>query len=95
MSALDEKVEHAADRLARLSRAAARAGGVRARLAEPLADDAELLRKLKPSLIAARARGEAPSDGVPTDGRPVDDPSGSRPAWQVHGFPSPQDWEAQ
>ncbi|HET7046341.1 MAG TPA: hypothetical protein VFI37_15960 [Gaiellaceae bacterium] len=66
---LDEKVERAADGLARLSRAAARAGGVRAKLAEPLAEDSELLRQLKPSLIAARARGDGSIDGQPTEPR--------------------------
>lgn len=29
--------------------------------AEPLAEDADFLRKLKPSLIVARAKGEAPT----------------------------------
>ena len=32
------------------------------KLADELADDADFLRKLKPSLIAARAKGEAPKD---------------------------------
>jgi hypothetical protein len=35
---------------------------VKAKLAEPLAEDADFLRNLKPSLIKARARGEAPTD---------------------------------
>ena len=82
MSALDERVDRAADKLAELSRRAARAGGVRARLAEPLAEDSEFLRQLKPSLIAARARGEAPTDGAPTQAKaPVvePEPDGRRP----------------
>lgn len=66
MSTADEKVERGAAKLEELSRKAARAGGVKAKLAEPLAEDAEFLRKLKPSLIAARARGDAPTDGEPT-----------------------------
>ncbi len=65
MSAVDDGVVRAAEKLAQLSEAAARAGGVRARLAEPLADDAAFLRKLQPTLIAKRARGEAPTDGRP------------------------------
>jgi hypothetical protein len=48
-----------------LSEQAAARGGSAGRLAEPLADDAELLRKLKPSLIKARARGEEPREPEP------------------------------
>ena len=40
-------------------------------LAEDLTADAAFLRKLKPSLILARARGNAPKNGQP--------PSGERP----------------
>jgi hypothetical protein len=65
MSAVDDKVERGAEKLEELSRAAARAGGFKAKLARPLAEDADFLRKLKPSLIAARARGRAPTDGRP------------------------------
>ena len=37
----------------------------KAKLADELADDAAFLRKLKPSLIAARARGQAPTNQPP------------------------------
>ena len=47
-------------------------GGIKDKLAEELADDAEFLRKLKPELIKRRARGEAPRDGQPTDGEPTE-----------------------
>jgi hypothetical protein len=57
MSKGDAIVERGARRLRELSEQAARHGGVAGRLAEPLADDADFLRKLKPSLIRARARG--------------------------------------
>lgn len=40
-------------------------GGIKAKLAEPLAQDADLIRKMKPSLIKARARGGAPKGAVP------------------------------
>jgi hypothetical protein len=66
MSGIDEKVERGADKLERLSKTAAQAGGFKAKLAQPLAEDAEFLRKLKPSLIAARAKGNAPTDGEAT-----------------------------
>ena len=65
MSKADTMVERGADRLQRLSRTAAAKGGFSARLAQPLAEDAAFLRKLKPSLMAARAKGEAPTDQKP------------------------------
>ena len=49
-------------------------GGIKDKLAEELADDAEFLRKLKPDLIKKRAKGEAPTDDQPTDVRQA--PSG-------------------
>jgi hypothetical protein len=54
----DAIVEKGAERLRELSEKAAAQGGVAAKLAEPLAEDADFLRKLKPSLIRARARGD-------------------------------------
>jgi hypothetical protein len=80
MSAVDDKVERGAEKLEELSRAAARAGGFKAKLAKPLAEDADFLRKLKPSLIAARARGEAPTDERPTVvSVPAEAPKRSKP----------------
>jgi hypothetical protein len=70
----DKLVEKGADRLQELSDKAAAEGGVKAKLAEELADDAAFLRKLKPSLIVARAKGEAPKDLPP--GSPPRAPSG-------------------
>jgi hypothetical protein len=61
----DATIERAADRLRELAERAAANGGLKAKLAQPLAEDAEFLRKLKPSLIVARARGEAPIDQEP------------------------------
>jgi hypothetical protein len=43
-------------------------GGLKAKLAEPLADDAEFLRRMKPSLIKARAKGQAPTGQPPGSG---------------------------
>ena len=48
-----------------------RSGGFRAKLADELADDAAFLRKLKPTLIAARARGSLPRDGEPDAAAPT------------------------
>ena len=61
----DRIVERGSERLRSLSSKAAAKGGVAEKLAQPLAEDAAFLRKLKPSLIAARARGDAPTDLEP------------------------------
>jgi len=66
----DQLIDRAADRLRDVADRAAAGGGVAAKLAEPLADDAAFLRKLKPSLIAARARGEAPTNQPAGSGAP-------------------------
>jgi hypothetical protein len=66
----DALVEKGATRLQRLANQAARSGGLRSRFAQPLAEDAAFLRKLKPSLMVARAKGEAPTDQEPTDQEP-------------------------
>jgi hypothetical protein len=68
MNRVDLLVEKAANRLQKLANEAAADGGVKAKLAHELADDAAFLRKLKPSLIAARAKGEAPTDDKPGGG---------------------------
>jgi hypothetical protein len=60
MSKADLLVERGAERLEELSRKAAVKGGFAAKLADELAEDAAFLRKLKPSLIKARAQGRAP-----------------------------------
>jgi hypothetical protein len=64
----DLLVERGARRLQELAdKAAARGDGVGTWLSEELRNDAAFLRKLKPSLVKARARGETPrSDAAPT-----------------------------
>ena len=61
----DDLVEKGAERLRQLSERAAGRGGGGEQLAQQLADDAAFVRKLKPSLIVARARGQAPTDAEP------------------------------
>jgi len=61
----DALVEKGATRLQRLANQAARTGGFRSRLSQPPAEDAAFLRKLKPSLMVARAKGKAPTDQEP------------------------------
>jgi hypothetical protein len=90
MTTADQKVERAANKLQRLANQLAGEGGVKAKLAEPLAEDADLLRKMKPSLIKARAKGEAPTNLKP--GKPTVAPSspqlGKRPKTKGGG-PNP------
>jgi hypothetical protein len=65
MSKGDQLIERGATRLEELAREAAAKGGFQAKFADELMEDAEFLRKLKPSLIAARARGQAPTNQPP------------------------------
>ena len=81
----DLLVERGAGRLQALAdRAATRGDGVGEWLSEELRADAAFLRKLKPSLIAARARGDAPTNQRPEAPPPAapsgpEHGSGSRP----------------
>jgi hypothetical protein len=68
MTKADQLVDRAASRLQEIADKAAAEGGVAAKLAQPLADDAAFLRKLKPSLILARAKGDAPTNQKPAQG---------------------------
>jgi hypothetical protein len=70
MSKADQLVDKAADRLREFSDRAAAEGGVASKFADPLAEDAAFLRKLKPSLIAARVRGQAPTNQPAGGGAP-------------------------
>ena len=80
MSKGDLMVEKGAARLEELSRKAAAKGGFVANLADELAEDAAFLRKLKPSLIKARAKGQAPINRAPQEPRaPSPQISASRP----------------
>jgi hypothetical protein len=92
---IDHTIDRAADKLQELADKAAGQNGLKGKLAEPLAEDAAFLRKLKPSLIAARARGEAPTGEKPTPGtvtpvapapQPKRKPNGGGPnPWVVVG----------
>ena len=69
----DRAVESGADKLDELADKAAARGGIAAKLSSELADDASFLRKLKPSLMVKRAKGELPRDAEPgqTQARPA------------------------
>ena len=79
MSKGDLLVERGAARLqAFADRAAARGDGVGEWLSEELRNDAAFLRKLKPSLVKARAKGNAPANPEPPQA-PTGPQLGSRP----------------
>ena len=69
MSGVDQAVDRAATKLRETADAWAAEGGAKAKVAELLSEDASFLPKLKPSLIAARARGELPTDEAPNKPR--------------------------
>jgi hypothetical protein len=87
MNKADLLIDRAADRLREVADRASAQGGIAAKFGDELADDAAFLRRLKPSLIVARARGQAPTDlpagsGAPTPtapSRPSRPPRSRRP----------------
>ncbi len=87
----DLLVERAASRLQDLANTFAAEGGPKAKLAQELADDAAFVRKLKPSLMAARLRGRAPTNSRPAEGTvaPSGPQLGARPAPKRRGGPNP------
>jgi hypothetical protein len=91
VSTADRTVDRLADRLDRVADKEAPKGGVHAKVADELADDAAFLRKLKPSLIKARAKGELPTNEKPGASRraPGSAQLGSRPKRRKGGGPSP------
>jgi hypothetical protein len=91
MNTADQKVERAANKLQELASQMAGEGGVKAKLAEPLAEDADFVRKLKPSLIKARAKGEAPTNQKPGKAplSPTSPQLGRRKKPKKQGGPNP------
>jgi hypothetical protein len=67
----DQLVERGATRLLELAdRAAARGDGIGEWLSQELRDDAAFLRKLKPSLVKARAKDNGATNSAPTSPEP-------------------------
>jgi hypothetical protein len=83
----DQALETAADRLETFVEEARREGGVKAKVGNAFADDPAFLRKLKPSLVKARAKGEQPTEPIRTH-RP-EPPPRPKPAKAKGGGPSP------
>lgn len=59
MSRVDEALDAAADRLEAFVRDAERQGGLKAKVGAAFAEDPDFLRRIKPHLVAARARGRS------------------------------------
>jgi outer membrane biosynthesis protein TonB len=77
----DQLVERGATRLLELAdRAAARGDGIGEWLSEELRDDAAFLRKLKPSLVKARAKNNGASNQAPTKSEPTNPEPEAAPA---------------
>ncbi len=74
MTKADHVVERASDKLHAAAEKLSRENGLKAKLGHELSDDAAFLRKLKPSLIKARAKGDAPTAEQPSTPRTA--PSG-------------------
>ncbi|HEX9379569.1 MAG TPA: hypothetical protein VF872_08260 [Gaiellaceae bacterium] len=86
----DQTVERAANKLQQLANQLAGEGGLKSKLAQPLAEDADLIRKMKPSLIKARAKGEALTSQKPGQTTVAPSQHGARPkARKKGGGPSP------
>jgi hypothetical protein len=87
MNRIDALVDRAANGLQKLADQAATGNGMKAKLAQELADDAAFLRKLKPSLMVARAKGQAPTNQKPGQGTvaPSAPQLGSRPKSRPRG----------
>jgi hypothetical protein len=82
----DRLVERGATKLEELSQQMAARGGSAAKVADELKEDAVFLRKLKPSLIAARARG----GGRPGGATQPEEPKRAAPSGpQVEKRPKP------
>jgi len=79
----DQTVERAATKLQQLANQWAGESGLKAKLAQPLAEDADLIRKMKPSLIKARAKGKETVNQVPEREAPAPSaPQAARPRRQ-------------
>jgi hypothetical protein len=76
----DHLVERGATRLQELAdRAAARGDGIGEWLADELRNDAAFLRKLKPSLVKARAKANGETNSAPTNPEPDAPPPAPAP----------------
>ena len=86
----DDAFDRAAAKLREASARAAERGGIAAKLAAPLAEDANFVTKLKPSLVRERLRGGTPSsDRVPAPSGPQLEPRPSAKGGGAGAGPNP------
>ena len=85
----DKLVEKGADKLEELAKKLSAHGELGQMVAEDLVIDADFIRKMKPSLILARARGEAPKNGRPSERATVVTPPPAPKAKKKGGGPNP------
>ncbi|MGN6796595.1 MAG: hypothetical protein ACTHKS_00440 [Gaiellaceae bacterium] len=80
MTKADHAVDTAADKVAAFVRNAHGSGGIKGKLGDAFADDPEFIRKLKPSLIKARAKGQKTVEPAPTapSGPQIERPKANR-----------------
>ena len=80
MTKADQAVDTAADTVARFVRETRGTGGLKGKLGDAFAEDPEFIRKLKPSLIKARAKGRRTVEPAPhaPSGPQVERPKGKR-----------------
>jgi hypothetical protein len=89
MNRIDLLLDRAANGLQKLANQAGTGNGMKAKLAQELADDAAFLRKLKPSLMVARAKGQAPTDQKPGQGTVAPSAPQLGPRTKRTGGPNP------
>jgi hypothetical protein len=66
MTKADQAVDAVADKVASFVRDARTAGGIKAKVGDALAEDPAFIRKLKPSLMKARAKGRPEPPAAPS-----------------------------
>lgn len=79
MTRADQAVDKAADKLETFVDDGRAEGGIKGKAADQLAEDPAFLRKLKPSLITARVKGETPPTGAAPAGPQLDRPKPTKP----------------
>jgi hypothetical protein len=92
MTKADQAVDTAADKVAAFVRGTRGTGGLKGKLGDAFADDPEFIRKLKPSLMKARARGRRPIDPAGGERHAPSGPQVDRPKppkAKRRGGPSP------
>jgi hypothetical protein len=97
MTRADQAVDSAADKLEEATRSAQASGGLKAKAAEPFAEDPDFLRRLKPSRVKARLKGAPEPEPAAPSGPQLTRPPkrakrGGRSPWLADGLAKVIDW---